>query len=186
MDGKRFGTDKTLCIRDSRKDWPIGASLLSLPRAASHGVLLVEGMPDFLAAVHFAWEADRFDLYPVAILGRTVQNLHPAALASLSGRRIRAFPHADSDGGGAMAMDRWAWQCSGAEVDAFDFTGLRRSDGKAAKDLNDCAVIHSDDLPFLDELLPESSDFISEGTGPAENGKRDPDGRAIPVIDPHA
>ena len=141
-------------------------------------------MPDFPAAVNFAWEADRFDLYPVAILDRTVQNVRPAALASLSGRRIRAFPHADSDGVSAGAMDRWAWPCRGAEVDAFDLTGLRRSDGKTAKDLNDCAVIHTDDFRFLGELLPDSPDFISEGTGPAENGKCDPVGRAIPVIDP--
>lgn len=161
MDGQKIVTRenpegaKGITLRHSKKDWPVGASLLAHPRAASHGVLLVEGMPDFLAAVHFAWEADRFDLYPVAILGRSNQTLHPAAIALLKGRRIRAYPHADADGGGMAAMERWAFQLPSASVDAFTFTGLRRRDGKPVNDLNDCAVIHPDDREHLQELLPD-------------------------------
>lgn len=163
MDGHRIPSShnaegvKGLTIKGSKKDWPVGASLLAHPRASSHGVLLVEGMPDFLAAVHFATQADRFDLYPVAILGRSVKTLHPAAVALLSGRRIRAYPHADDDGGGMAAMERWAAQIPGATVDAFAFTGLHRNDGSPVNDLNDCAVIHKDDERDLWALLPESS-----------------------------
>lgn len=144
---------KGLTIRGSKKDWPIGASLLDIPRKWK-GILLCEGMPDFLAAAHFAHGGERFDLCPVAILGRSNQRLHEDAIALLEGKRIRVFPHADADGGGMHAAERWASMIPNADVDAFDFAGLRRRDGKPVNDLNDCAVIHPDDQGQLSELLP--------------------------------
>lgn len=158
MDSKRIPTRdipegvKSKTLRGSKKDWPIGASLLA--SGNWRAVLLCEGMPDMLAAVHFSYEAGQFDLCPVAILGRSNQTLHPEAVALLSGRRIRIFPHADEDDGGVAAAERWASILPGADVDKFDFTGLHRRDGKPVNDLNDCAVIHPDHRHELTELLP--------------------------------
>ncbi len=116
--------------------------------------MLCEGMPDFLAAIHFAWRAKRLDLIPVTILGRTVANLHPASITLLSARRIRIYAHADDDDGGMRAAERWAAMLPGTTVDAFDFSGLHRRDGKPVKDLNDCSVIAAGDEQELSRLLP--------------------------------
>jgi hypothetical protein len=153
IDGLRLGDGKTLCIRGSKKDWPAGVSLLG-NSATWRAVLLCEGMPDFLAAAHFAHRFDKYDLCPVAVLGRTNQKLHPEAIELLAGRRIRVFPHADADGGGMAAAECWASQLPGSDVDAFHFDGLIRRDGRPVKDLNDCAVIHPDHESALVELLP--------------------------------
>ena len=42
----------------------------------------------------------------------------------------------------------------GAEIDAFDFDGLRSRDRRHVTDLNDAAVIHPEDEPHLAQLLP--------------------------------
>ena len=63
-----------------------------------------------------------------------------------AGKRVRIFRHSDSTGEGAA--ERWAEQLAdaGAEVDAFRFDGLRRTDGEPVNDLNDLAAIHADDF----------------------------------------
>ncbi|HWB02465.1 MAG TPA: CHC2 zinc finger domain-containing protein [Verrucomicrobiales bacterium] len=140
----------------SRKDWPVGVSLLAHPdaRRLAPVVLLCEGMPDLLAAHHFIHRAGRQGLYPVTVLGRNNNVLHPLAVSLLSALRIRIYAHADSDGGGLAAAARWAAQLPGCDIDAFDFTRLRRTGGIPVNDLNDCTDIHPDDAAALSDLLP--------------------------------
>jgi hypothetical protein len=148
LDGKAFpeagplGRRKAHTLRGSRKSWPVGAAVLRrVPDFKT--LLLVEGGPDYLAALHFAHEMERWDVLPVAMLGRgTGARMDEAALQLMRGRRVRIYPHADADGGGAKSARLWAMQLhnAGCTVDSFDFTELRRSDGKPVKDLNDCTT----------------------------------------------
>ena len=137
----------------TKKDWPLGIGALPVDPDPKGAILLCEGEPDFLAAFHFMvlWGEPR--LYPVTVLGRTVQ-LHPEAAERLEGWNIRAFPHADADGKGFAAMSRWAEGIRHARATAFDFQGLRRSDGAPVKDLNDAALIVPGSEPHLHEMNP--------------------------------
>ena len=149
-----LGERKAHTLRGSRKSWPLGASLLAeSPEAA---VLLVEGGPDWLAALHFLANEQRKGCVPVAMLGRTT-SISAEALPLFEGRRIRFYPHADQDGGGRQAARKWTAQLASAgagRIDAFDFSGLFRRDGRPVSDLNDCTVIRPEDKPELSELLP--------------------------------
>ena len=148
LDGMPFtqcgtlGRRKAHTLRGSRKDWPLGAAVLRrVPQFRT--LLLVEGGPDYLAALHFALELERWDVLPVAMLGRgTGTRIHPAALELMRGRRVRLYPHADADGGGAQSARQWASQLIGVDcqVDFFEFKELRRADGTPVKDLNDCTT----------------------------------------------
>ncbi|MBS0632059.1 MAG: hypothetical protein JSS11_09110 [Verrucomicrobia bacterium] len=122
-------------------------------------LLLVEGGPDYLAALHFAHELERWDVLPVTMLGRgTGAKMDPGALELMRGRRVRIYPHADADGGGVKSARKWALQLAevGCAVDLFDFNLLRRTDGMPVKDLNDCTT-------GLDE---ESTAGLREGLFP--------------------
>lgn len=159
LDGQPFpavgslGERKAHTLAGSCKSWPLGASLLR--EQASVAVLLVEGGPDYLAAFHFLVKRKRIGLVPVAMLGRS-NRIAAEALGLFHDRRVRICPHDDPDGGGLDAARRWAAQLAGvgAKVDAFTFDGLRRQDGKPVSDLNDAALIHPEDEPKLEDLLP--------------------------------
>ena len=148
LDGMPFtqcgtlGRRKAHTLRGSRKDWPLGVAVLRrVPQYRT--LLLVEGGPDYLAALHFAQELERWDVLPVAMLGRgTGTRIHPAALELMRGRRVRLYPHNDADGGGAKSARQWASQLIGVDcqVDVFEFHELRRTDGTPVKDLNDCTT----------------------------------------------
>jgi hypothetical protein len=148
IDGRPFtscgtlGRRKAHTLRGSRKDWPLGAAVLRrVPQFRT--LLLVEGGPDYLAALHFAHELERWDVLPVAMLGRgTGAKIDPTALELMRGRRVRIYPHADADGGGVKSARQWAAQLHGVgcEVDLYEFTGLQRTDGTPIKDLNDCTT----------------------------------------------
>lgn len=148
LDGMPFtscgtlGRRKAHTLRGSRKDWPLGAAVLRrIPQFRT--LLLVEGGPDYLAALHFANELERWDVLPVAMLGRgTGARIDPGALELMRGRRVRIYPHADADGGGVKSARLWAAQLDGVGcvVDIYEFTGLHRTDGTPIKDLNDCTT----------------------------------------------
>lgn len=148
LDGMPFtecgtlGRRKAHTLRGSRKDWPLGAAVLRrLPQFRT--LLLVEGGPDYLAALHFAHELERWDVLPVTMLGRgTGAKIDPAALELMRGRRVRIYPHNDADGGGVKSARLWAAQLHqvGCEVDSFNFADLHRTDGTPVKDLNDCTT----------------------------------------------
>jgi len=162
LDGKVFpavgplGERKAHTIKGSAKAWPAGVAVLAtLP--SFRAVMIVEGGPDYLAALHFACAAEKWDVLPVAMLGRSAgMRINVDALALLRGRRVRIYPHADADAGGVTSARVWAEQlhAHGCDVDLYDFTGLMRRDGRAVKDLNDAAVIAPAQEHELSDLLP--------------------------------
>ena len=162
VDGKPFpsvgklGERKSHALKGSKKGWPAGVGVLK-SHPVIRTVMMVEGGPDYLAALHFAISFDRWNILPVAMLGRGVGGkIDPAALDLLGGCRIRIYPHIDPDGGGLAAAETWAAQLhsAGCDVEKFDFTGLVRRDGRPVKDLNDAVVVHPNFLNELSDLLP--------------------------------
>ena len=162
LDGRPFpaqgplGERKAHTLRGSRKDWPCGTAVLRR-HPSCRIVMLVEGGPDYLAALHLLLALDRWDILPIALLGRsTGTRLCPQALALLAGRHVRLYPHADADGGGTHAAQGWAQQLHqhGCTCDFFNFTALHQTDGTPVKDLNDAVLTRSDQLPELAALLP--------------------------------
>ncbi len=160
MDGKLFpvvgtlGERKAHTLRGSVKSWPVGLAVKGYDLANFRALLAVEGSPDYLSALHFALHGNA-DCLPIAFLGAGVAGaIHPDALPLLRGRRVRFYPHADKSGGDAIC--KWADQIDTApdNVDAFTFTGLRKTDDSPLKDLNDCNTIHPADAGKLSELLP--------------------------------
>lgn len=162
MDGKlypaigRLGERKAHTLQGSSKSWPVGL----LPRHSAperfRKLAIVEGGPDLLAAYHFLLEQEAEDTLPVAILGRECRTIHPDALKLFQGRRMRIYPHADSDKGGLRAAERWSDLIQRAyriKPDGFNFDGLLRSDDSPATDLNDCTDLRNDHKPALDGLF---------------------------------
>jgi hypothetical protein len=151
-----LGERKPHSLKGTDKSWPVGADVLRA-QPSFRAVMLVEGGPDFLAALHFIHAADAADVWPVAMLGRSTGGaIHPKALELLAGRKVKIYCHADSDGGGEEAARKWGRQLKavGCSVGAFSFAGLRQRDGTPVKDLNDCCLIHPDDEAILGGLLP--------------------------------
>ena len=162
MDGKPFPAGasgrerKVHTLAGSDKSWPVGLRPRYLSPGRFRRIAIVEGSADLLAAYHFLLENEAWDTLPVAILGRGCKTLHPEALRSFRGHRIRVYPHADEDGGGYAAARKWAAliQREGVDrPDAFDFAGLLRTDGSAINDLNDCTDIQKNDQPALAGLF---------------------------------
>lgn len=147
-----LGERKAHTLAGSRKDWPMGLHLLD---EAPSTVLLVEGGPDWLAALHFVIKAGRSDLLPVAMMGRS-NRIAPEALRWFTGLQVRIFPHCDPDGGGLAAAKRWGEQLRTVvrHVDAFTFDGLVLANNRSVKDLNDAALITGEEATKLEELLP--------------------------------
>ena len=154
----QLGERKAHTLRGSRKDWPVGIVPAAEYRKSVESVLLVEGGPDYLAVLHFAVRQQKKGILPVAILGRGqgLRGLHPDALEHFQGRRVRIYPHNDPDGLGIAHALRWSKQLQqvDCEVDFFVFNGLRKADGSAAKDLNDCTDLTPQSVGKLEELFP--------------------------------
>jgi hypothetical protein len=168
LDGKKFPevtTDivqlserKAHTLRGSRKDWPVGIMLAPEYQKSLETILVVEGGPDYLAALHFSLKQRKTGILPVAILGRGqgLRGLHPDSIEHFRGRRVRIYPHDDPDGGSYRSALRWAKQLRdvGAEVDFFTFKGMRKTNGDLVKDLNDCVELAPELLSKLRELFP--------------------------------
>lgn len=136
------GTAKAITLRGSYAGWPIGcAGVESKSRFA-----LVEGGGDFLAAYHFALiHRCLSDVQPICLPGASLR-IAAEALPLLENKRIRIFPHVDE--AGASAALRWEIQLcqEGCVADCFDLSGLARSDGSPATDLNDVTDFSPDEL----------------------------------------
>jgi hypothetical protein len=154
----QLGERKAHTLRGSRKDWPVGIVPAAEYRKSAETILLVEGGPDYLAALHFALRQRKTGILPVAILGRGqgLRGLHPDSLEHFQRRRVRICPHNDSDGLGIAHALRWSKQLQqvGCEVDFFVFNGLHKADGSPAKDLNDCTELAPQSVSKLEELFP--------------------------------
>lgn len=159
INGKvEIGERKAHTLRSSRKDWPVGILPAKEYRQSVEAFLLVEGGPDYLAALHFALQQKRTEILPVAILGRGqgLRGLHPDSLEHFRGRRVRIVPHNDPDGGSYLSAIRWAkqLQAEGAEVDCFHLKDLKTTAGTPVKDLNDCCELSPGQRDELEELFP--------------------------------
>jgi hypothetical protein len=152
---------KAHTLPGSIKAWPAGtAALRRLPNISR--VMMVEGSPDYVAALHFASAhidacGGSLNTLPVAMLGRGVgTEIHPEALALLAGKRIRIYPHNDPDGGGMERARVWAAQlhAAGCVVDFFNFDGLTRTEGQPVNDLNDLCDLIPSQQNLITDLLP--------------------------------
>jgi hypothetical protein len=116
------------------KSWPV-----NLEQAAKCSKLaLVEGGPDAIAALEIMLREKAEDVGVVALLGAANTRLDAAALPSFRGKIVRLFPHADE--AGQRAAREWARtlrEAGAARVDAFDLSGIVRTDGQPGKDLCD-------------------------------------------------
>ncbi len=148
---------KAHTIKGSCKSWPVGVALLeSYPEARA--IMLVEGGPDYLAALHFSLLMGEHNVLPIAMLGRQSgqAGIDPLALYLLRGRRVRIYPHADADGGGMRSAKVWATQLRGCgcSVDFFTFNDLQSIGGSPIKDLNDLTSLHPCHYNRIQHLLP--------------------------------
>jgi hypothetical protein len=154
----QLGERKAHTLRGSRKDWPVGILPAEEYRHCVGALSLIEGGPDYLAALHFALAQKKTGILPVAILGRGQgrYSLHPESLDHFRGRRVRIFPHDDPDGGSYRTALAWFRQLKKlyCEVDFFTFEGLRKTDGTPANDLNDCTQLADSDAAELGALFP--------------------------------
>ncbi len=137
----RLPKRKCHCI-GAGKRWPIGTKE-SAPFAR---IAVLEGAPDFLAAIHFLLlEGKTQAVAPVGILGASNHALEPEALAAFKTKAVWLYPHVDE--AGSKAAREWARQLKEAgatSVAAFDLSGLVTVDGVAGKDLADVARIEAD------------------------------------------
>src|SRR5260221_4127540 len=149
---------KAHTLRGSRKDWPVGILPAAEYRKSVGPILLVEGGPDYLAALHFALQQRKRGILPVAILGRGqgLRGLHPDSLEHFRGLRVRTVPHDDPDGGSYHAALVWCQQLRklDCEIGLFTFKALRKTNGAPVKDLNDCVELTPDQLNKLEDLFP--------------------------------
>jgi hypothetical protein len=161
VDGKSFpavgelGERKAHTIKGSVKCWPVGLAVRGFYLADFRALLVTEGGPDYLAALHFVLDG-HCDCLPITFLGAgAASTIHPEALVQLRGMRVRFFPH--NDASGHSAIHKWGEQFEKAGAclhGYFNFQGLRRKDGAPVKDLNDAAQIHKDDATELEGLMP--------------------------------
>lgn len=161
LDGKPFETVGSLSARKahtlagSSKSWPCGLTLSEDPPNHSPTVLLVEGGPDYLAALDFLVRFKAQGFRPVAMLGKS-NGISSEALDLMAGRRVRIYPHHDPGEGGMGAAHQWAEQLAGVgcKVDGFSFAGLTMSDGQPVTDLNDILFADEESRKAWKGLLP--------------------------------
>jgi hypothetical protein len=115
-------------------------------------VAILEGGPDTLAAFHFMLECGTEELVAPVCMASANSQFVAGDLTRLRGKSIRLFPHADQKG--RQAGLRWLEQLRAvsANIDVADL-GLIKSDGTAAKDLNDLTALAYDSWEPLREEL---------------------------------
>jgi CHC2 zinc finger len=121
IDGKPFpaigtlGERKSHTLAGSRKSWPVGLRPPLLNenwlRKYVQTILLVEGMPDYLAACQLLVGRVACDVLPVAILGAS-QTIASEALPYFTARRVIIVGHPDK--AGREAATNWGTQIQGA------------------------------------------------------------------------
>lgn len=124
---------KAKTLPDSRAKRPIGI----IEAMSFECVAILEGGPDALAAIHFMLECGTEDAVAPVCMASCNSEFMPGDLQRLRGKSIRLFPHADQKG--REAAIRWLEQLRvvSSDIDIEDLSGLIKSDGTGAKDLND-------------------------------------------------
>lgn len=152
-----LGARKAHTLKGTTKSWPVGAALLD-KYSGVQVVMLVEGGPDYLAALHFILLSQKRHVLPIAMLGAEAgrAGIDPRALASLRNRDVRLYPHIDLKLQGLKAAHAWAEQLrrAGCRTDLYPLAGLRRSNGIPVKDLNDLTTLLPEDLSKIQNLIP--------------------------------
>ena len=118
LDGRRWrGDRKARAFPGSRKDWPIGlATGTSMDKCGT--LLLVEGPPDWVAAVHLLIEARELHILPVCVLGAGCV-IGSDALAAVARRPCIVWGQPDE--AGRAAAQKWgvALRDAGSLVSAW-------------------------------------------------------------------
>ena len=125
---------KSHALKGSQKKWPVGIQ----EAAGCSMIVLVEGIPDFLAAHQVVVEGGRQSVVaPVSMLCASVSIAEPA-LVFFKGKHVRLFPHADQ--AGVKAAQQWSQQLKAAgvvKVDFYDLARVKVAPGERIKDLCD-------------------------------------------------
>lgn len=127
---------KSHAVKGSQKSWPVGIANVDDRMM----IVLVEGLPDFLAAFEVIVTEHALDLVaPVALLSATAA-IASDALPLFKGRHVRIIPHNDPPGkAGAM---RWKEQLVAAGATKVDVCPLAEEECSPIKDLNDYLPIY--------------------------------------------
>ncbi|NBR88057.1 MAG: hypothetical protein EBS84_21245 [Proteobacteria bacterium] len=123
-----FPQHKSHTVKGSCKGWPLGLG----EAASAPSIVLLEGLPDFLAAFDFMLREGKANtVAPVTMLAASA-SIEEGALSHFHNKRVRMFPHYDP--AGLNAAQKWTEQLTGiaANIDYFQF-----SDFPAVKDLAD-------------------------------------------------
>ena len=105
FDGAWFDQKRKGCaIVGSDKSWPVGLQTSSSDLDASGNILLVEGMPDYFAALALGLQSE-ISFRPAAMLGAEIRTIHKDAAPYLKGARVIILPHNDLCGG--QGATRW-------------------------------------------------------------------------------
>ena len=105
FDGQLFASGKkSFCLPGSKKDMPIGLKTASPQFDNLDNLLLVEGMPDYYAALQLALGSE-ISFRPIAILGAGLSSLGDATQQYLAGKKILITCHNDPQG--QAALPKW-------------------------------------------------------------------------------
>jgi hypothetical protein len=117
----KLGARKSHTLRGSCKAWPLGINPPAVEIPPTMRAVVVEGMPDYLAACDMLAAAAR-DFVPVAMLGAS-QGIHADALPWFRGREVLVLGHPDQ--AGLDSAKRWTrqLQSAGASVRAVQLDG---------------------------------------------------------------
>lgn len=147
-EGKTF--DGSLCangkksqaLPGTRKHWPYGLFTGRREWDAILNILVVEGMPDYFAALQLAL-ASEINFKPCALLGANVPPIGEEARYYLSGHKVIIIPHSDVEG--KAAAEKW-------KVRLRELGTLRRdiqSLPPSIKDLNEFMIQRPEDATAL-------------------------------------
>ena len=105
FDGQLFASGKkSFCLPGSKKDMPLGLKTSNARFDALPNLLLVEGMPDYYAALQLALGSE-ISFRPIAILGAGLSSLGDATQQYLDGKKILMTCHNDPQG--QAALSKW-------------------------------------------------------------------------------
>jgi hypothetical protein len=125
---------KSHTLKHSQKNWCLGV----MEAQDKEAVVLVEGLPDFIALHQFLADEDpNKQVGPVAMLG-AAGSITDEALPYFKSKHVRICPHLDD--AGLQAAARWQEQLIKAHVkrvDFFNFRAFEITAGNSIKDLCD-------------------------------------------------
>jgi hypothetical protein len=105
FDGALFPNGKKgFCLPGSKKDMPIGLQTSNPQFDALDNLLLVEGMPDYYAALQLALGSE-ISFRPITILGANIHVLNPSTNQYLRQKNILLTCHNDPQG--QIALSKW-------------------------------------------------------------------------------